>query len=47
MAQFVREFLSLNPTGWTRKELKTVMRAQPRFLAAVRTELFELNRDAI
>lgn len=31
MAQFAREFLSLNPKGWTRQELKKVMRAQPGF----------------
>lgn len=31
MAQFAREFLSLNPKGWSRKELKKVMQAQPAF----------------
>ena len=27
MAHFLREFLSLNRTGWTRRELKTVTQA--------------------
>lgn len=31
MAQFVREFLSFNPRGWTRLELKRIVRAQPAF----------------
>ena len=31
MAQFTCEFLSLNPKGWTRQELKRVMQAQPAF----------------
>jgi hypothetical protein len=31
MAQFARELLSLNPKGWTRRELKKVMQAQPAF----------------
>ena len=33
MAQFAREFLSLNPTGWTRGELRDVLRAKPQFYA--------------
>lgn len=31
MSQFVREFLSVNPKGWTRLELKEIVRAQPPF----------------
>jgi hypothetical protein len=33
MAQFVREFLSLNPVGWTRRGLGDVLRARPEFLS--------------
>ena len=31
MAQFAREFLSRNPKGWTRSELKEVLKAHPVF----------------
>lgn len=41
MAQFAREFLTLNPKGWTRTELEKVMRAQPAFW-----QQFERNPSA-
>lgn len=31
MSQFVREFLSLNPDGWARGNLRTVLSARSRF----------------
>lgn len=33
MAQFVREFLPNHPEGWTRMQLKAVLREQPEFEA--------------
>jgi hypothetical protein len=33
MAQFVREYLSLNDTGWTRAELRAVVRGRVEFRA--------------
>jgi hypothetical protein len=31
MTQFAREVLSLQPRGWTRADLKEIMRSQPAF----------------
>ena len=31
MRQFVREFLSINPTGWTRADIKTILTARARY----------------
>lgn len=41
MTQFIREFLSLNPTGWTRGDVKTVLMARWRFARTL-----ERNRSA-
>ena len=41
MAQFVREFLSVNPEGRTRDELREIVRTQPAF-----RQRFERNPQA-
>lgn len=41
MSQFVREFLSLNPTGWTRADLQSLLRGRVEF-----TRQFQRNPRA-